>query len=266
MDDTVTTEEAARLAGVAASSIKRWSDEGKLNCVRTAGGHRRFRRSDVVAFLSSLRTAGLPGDEAGAWVRLLKQGSVPLVEAELLRRRASEGAWFRVANTVGKMITELGNCWRDGTISVADEHRASATLMRALNRVSQSLPSSPDAPSALLAVPEGEQHVLGLALAELTLNEAGWRTVWMGASTPAAEVVRVVEEGAVRLVAIAASVVALPAVLSRHGLAVRTVCRDRNVPLIFGGSGEWPSSEGCLRLHTFDALYAEASALLSKGG
>lgn len=265
MDETVTTEEAARLAGVAASSIKRWSDEGKLNCVRTAGGHRRFRRTDVLSFVTSLRPAGLLGDEAGAWVRLLKQGSVPLVEAELLRRRAAQGAWFRVADTVGKMIVELGNCWRDGIISVADEHRASSTLMRALNRVSLSLPSSLEAPTALLAVPEGEQHVLGLALAELTLSEAGWRTVFMGASTPAAEVVRVVEEGEVKLVAVAASVVAMPAVLQRHSVAVATACRDRGVPLIFGGSGEWPESEGCLRLESFEALHREASALLSKG-
>ena len=50
-DDLITTRAAASLLGVGTTSVKRWADEGTLPCVKTAGGHRRFRRSDVMALL-----------------------------------------------------------------------------------------------------------------------------------------------------------------------------------------------------------------------
>src|SRR5688572_30604861 len=43
----LTTAEAAALAAVAPSTIKRWTDEGVLHAMRTVGGHRRFMREDV---------------------------------------------------------------------------------------------------------------------------------------------------------------------------------------------------------------------------
>jgi len=46
----MTTRAVADLLGVGVSSVKRWTDEGKLVCVRTAGGHRRFEVSEVDRF------------------------------------------------------------------------------------------------------------------------------------------------------------------------------------------------------------------------
>ncbi len=39
--------EVAVLFGVSPKSVTRWSDKRGLPCVRTAGGHRRYRESDV---------------------------------------------------------------------------------------------------------------------------------------------------------------------------------------------------------------------------
>ncbi len=50
-DQLITTRAAASLLGVGTTSIKRWADEGTLPCVRTAGGHRRFRRVDVLSLI-----------------------------------------------------------------------------------------------------------------------------------------------------------------------------------------------------------------------
>jgi len=46
-DELLTTRQAAEIVGVGTTSIKRWSDEGKLPAIKTAGGHRRYRRRDV---------------------------------------------------------------------------------------------------------------------------------------------------------------------------------------------------------------------------
>ncbi|MCO4764109.1 MAG: helix-turn-helix domain-containing protein [Myxococcales bacterium] len=47
MSDLLSTRAAAALLGVGTTTIKRWADEEVLACVKTAGGHRRFRRTDL---------------------------------------------------------------------------------------------------------------------------------------------------------------------------------------------------------------------------
>ncbi len=44
-------EEASRLLGVGQSTLRRWSDAGKIPVYRTAGGHRRFREADLLGVL-----------------------------------------------------------------------------------------------------------------------------------------------------------------------------------------------------------------------
>ena len=53
--DWLTLGQAAEYLGVAQSTIRKWSDSGRLPAFYTPGGHRRFRRSDLDAFLSSSR-------------------------------------------------------------------------------------------------------------------------------------------------------------------------------------------------------------------
>jgi excisionase family DNA binding protein len=39
--------EAARLLGVATSTLRRWAEEGKIHSGSTIGGHRRYRESEI---------------------------------------------------------------------------------------------------------------------------------------------------------------------------------------------------------------------------
>ena len=62
--ELVTLQEAAGTLGVTQSRLRRWSDEGRIEAVRTAGGHRRFpRRRRPPAGGSELGVA--PGCAAG---------------------------------------------------------------------------------------------------------------------------------------------------------------------------------------------------------
>jgi excisionase family DNA binding protein len=49
--DWLTLGQAAKYLGVAQSTIRKWSDQKKLPAFYTPGGHRRYRRSDLEAFL-----------------------------------------------------------------------------------------------------------------------------------------------------------------------------------------------------------------------
>jgi len=47
----LTLGQAARFLGVAQSTIRKWSDQGRVPAFYTPGGHRRYRRSDLEKFL-----------------------------------------------------------------------------------------------------------------------------------------------------------------------------------------------------------------------
>ena len=45
------SRDVAEILGVNVSTIKRWTDEGKLTCDKTAGGHRKFHLHHIAHFL-----------------------------------------------------------------------------------------------------------------------------------------------------------------------------------------------------------------------
>jgi excisionase family DNA binding protein len=47
----LTLGQAARFLGVAQSTIRKWSDNGRVPAFYTPGGHRRYRRTDLETFL-----------------------------------------------------------------------------------------------------------------------------------------------------------------------------------------------------------------------
>ena len=56
--DWLTLGQAAKYLGVAQSTIRKWSDQGRVPAFYTPGGHRRYRRSDLDKFLESSGPGG----------------------------------------------------------------------------------------------------------------------------------------------------------------------------------------------------------------
>lgn len=52
----LSTVEAAAILGCHAETVRRWADKGELPSFTTPGKHRRFRRSDIDAFLAGTAT------------------------------------------------------------------------------------------------------------------------------------------------------------------------------------------------------------------
>ena len=63
--DWLTLGQAAKFLGVAQSTIRKWSDQGRVPAFYTPGGHRRYRRRDLETFLDR---SGPAGKEAGPLV------------------------------------------------------------------------------------------------------------------------------------------------------------------------------------------------------
>lgn len=49
--DWLTLGQAARFLGVAQSTLRKWSDHGRVPAFYTPGGHRRYRRGDLETFI-----------------------------------------------------------------------------------------------------------------------------------------------------------------------------------------------------------------------
>jgi len=266
MKELLTSREAAALLGVSPTSIKRWSDEALLACVKTAGHHRRFERAVVERFALDPSSGGaVEADASGMaeWIELLVgDDDLHALEARLLDERALRGSWWAVADSLGPVLCELGDRWADGRLSVVDEHLGSERLGRALAQVCERLPAGTSATAALLATAEGDEHTLGLSLVELTLREVGWRTLWAGRRTPADELVASIAGGSptMRLVAVSASQTSS----NRRSLAAQlhkleAACKRADVALVIGGDGAWPRQLGWgVALHDFSALHRYA--------
>jgi len=67
--DWLTLGQAAKYLGVAQSTIRKWSDQGRVPAFYTPGGHRRYRRHDLEAFLE--RSGPAAGDSSGPLVLIV---------------------------------------------------------------------------------------------------------------------------------------------------------------------------------------------------
>ena len=57
----LTLGQAAKFLGVAQSTIRKWSDQGRVPAFYTPGGHRRYRRRDLELFVDRSGPSGKPG-------------------------------------------------------------------------------------------------------------------------------------------------------------------------------------------------------------
>ncbi|HYE79400.1 MAG TPA: B12-binding domain-containing protein [bacterium] len=207
--DLLSTRELARVCGVSESTIKRWADEGLLRCLKTPGGHRKFRLEDLAEFAHT-HQFGL--EELG---ELSERQRVQVAVDRLLRARDASSLMhaFLDALLVGDRLTALhllrraidagydpnhladqvvapamhaiGERWQCGTVAVHEEHRASQIVLDAIGEIRGRVPEAAGGrPLAVGACPPGEQHVIGLKLILTLLALQGWRTIDLGADTP----------------------------------------------------------------------------------
>ncbi len=160
--------------------------------------------------------------DAGALERALVQGAAQLGAQGLLQR------------VIAPLAETIGELWREGTITSAHEHFASAVLRVYLGQTAQSFAGAERAPVLVVGTPSGQLHELGALLAAAAAANLGWRVTYIGASLPAAEIAGVVRQNRARAVAL--SLVypeddpCLEAELERLGALL-----GPEIPLVIGG-------------------------------
>jgi len=129
----------------------------------------------------------------------------------------------------------VGERWASGQWGVAEEHLASQTLIRALERIRPQLgPEGRIGPLAVLAGVTGEHHMIGLICLEHVLGERGWTIARLSADVPAADLAGFVARNEARLVAITTSDPARLETVAQAVAAVRQAGRS-DIAIMLGG-------------------------------
>lgn len=244
MADWISTKEAMDILGVGSTTIKRWADDGKLKCNRTAGGHRRFLRASV----ENVRGNGFAATTADRmksrqWTEWLAHEGLASIKQRVTDLAAESGDWFAAADFLGSVAEEIGTVWAEGEFSVLDEHFASARLLHAVTSVSSAFEVPNEAPACLLTTIYGESHGLALALAQLCLRSKKIDAVIPGINIPTAELVKHILSGdkEIRIVGLSASRWSSdPVSLASAYRDIASACERQGIELLLGGAGAWP--------------------------
>jgi len=201
--------ELAERTGVTPDALRAWERRyGLLEPERSEGRYRLYTGADEqrVQAMARYLDAGVPAGEAA---RLVLAGSVvpekgqapwlPGVADELraaldrFDEAAAEAALDTLVvgvnfETIASAVLlpylrELGQRWRRGEATVAQEHFASSVLRARLLALGRGWDRGLG-PRALLACAPGERHDLGLVIFGLALRHQGWRITHLGADTP----------------------------------------------------------------------------------
>ena len=104
------------------------------------------------------------------------------------------------------VLEQVGHLWAMDEINVAQEHFATTTTQVLLSTLAPALRSEPtEGRLAIVSSTPGELHLLGAQMASDLLERAGWEVMSLGASTPARDLVELVELEQPDVVALSAS-------------------------------------------------------------
>lgn len=168
---------------------------------------------------------------------LLADGDDELAAWTLRHALAEEPRAIVYDGLLAEAMALVGERWANGQWSVAEEHLASQTLLRTLERVRPDLgPEARVGPLAVLAGVAGEQHVIGLVCLDHVLRERGWTVAYLGADVPAADLAGFVGRNDAALAALSASDAARLPDLAAAVAALRdTHAMGPRLPIMLGG-------------------------------
>lgn len=201
--------EAAKILGVNVSSVKRWTDEGKLECIRTAGGHRKFLMEHLVAFLELNRKKSAKVNLFPLETETDLQISQHILKgdfeylADFVLAQALNGNRAQLQKVLNGLylgqsplhliydqlltpvLHRIGTLWHERQISIVEEHFASQAIRDCITRL-QGIIRIPEAKiaTALCLNFSHELHDIALKMVDHILESLGYEVLFSGQITP----------------------------------------------------------------------------------
>ncbi len=246
---------------VSEATIKRWADAGHLHSQKTIGGHRRFTLSEVLRFQSErgLRAHQERGTKAQAspaasarqsatarrnqareqFFAAIANGHEAAAAAILLQQHLDSMPPIRILEEiVAASLHRVGDLWHGDEMSVADEHLATRTAIRAIETLRAVIrPAELDGPVAICCAVEDELHDVATLCVQVLLETEGWSVRNFGANTPFFALSETVNKHRPRLVCISSTTNIALSRYAREYEQFQTVARKHHARIVLGGEG-----------------------------
>lgn len=141
-----------------------------------------------------------------------------------------------LSKTISPLNQLVGEAWLRGEIRVFEEHLYSEQITSVLRAAIASIRNPAGTPRILLTTLPGEEHSLGLLMAEATLCLSGAQCTMLGVQTPIGEIVLAAQAHQADIVALSFTL-SMPPLQIKSGLQQLRQALPRQVALWVGGSG-----------------------------
>ncbi len=216
----LSTADVSNMLKVNESTVKRWTDKGSLKCIKTPGGHRKYRMKDVVDFMETfaydVTELLVPGKEHFSTITvstdyaILSKDFNALTEIfyNTILKGSREDTFHYLnllyANRISQIeifdrilfpaFQKIGSKWMNNELGVEQEHLASNTALHAILKLQDHITKKPKhGGKALLGCLEDEYHELGITSVNNVLDAHGWTTYYLGANLPTESFVDAIE-------------------------------------------------------------------------
>jgi len=197
--------QTAKILGVNVSTIKRWTDEGKLNCIRTAGGHRKFLLEHLSQYIQNRKTESSEvnlfpiedDNDLQVSYNIMRSNDETLID--YLIEQALNSRHDKVQKVLNglylserplydiydKIITPImhrfGEMWHKDRLSIIEEHFGSQTIRDSLIRL-QGIIRIPNEKigSAICLNLSDELHDIALKMVANILEVKGYQVYFSG--------------------------------------------------------------------------------------
>jgi excisionase family DNA binding protein len=216
----LSTAEVSHMLKVNESTVKRWTDKGSLKCIKTPGGHRKYKMKDVVEFMDThaydVTELLVPGKEQLSKINVSTDYAILSKDFDALseifyntvlegnREHTFQYLSLLYANRITQIdifdkilfptFFKIGMKWMSNELGIEQEHLASNTALHAIYKLQDNIAKKPKHGGiALLGCLEEEYHEMGITCVNNALDANGWTTYYLGANLPTESFIDAIE-------------------------------------------------------------------------
>jgi excisionase family DNA binding protein len=257
------SKEVASIMGVNVSTIKRWTDSGKLDCYQTVGGHRKFLLSHLKIFLKEKINQKLRVNI----IQYLNKGEKELVQRidridyKYLRDylfqlglQQSVDSIHDVINSllikgephyriydelILNVLNRIGDLWSNNKLSIADEHTMTETIRNVMYRIhSEISKNNVKIPKKIICMTlTNDEHEIPLVMIQSILDEINIPSTNLGPNMPVPEIESKIQAVNPTHLIISSNYVLDADTFNSEISRLIQFCHKKDIEILIGGSG-----------------------------
>ncbi|MEZ5064775.1 MAG: MerR family transcriptional regulator [bacterium] len=188
----VAVDQGRRISDVASLSLAKLQalqQEDEASRARSRRIARRRPKAEPAEYVTR-GFAAVESLDRDQLVRVLEEAEVALDRLSLY------------ADVLVPLLRRIGECWREGTLRIVNEHVATDVFRGFLARHVAPPDAPTDRPRLIVTTAAGQLHELGALLVAATARDHGWEPAYLGPNLPAEEIAAGVERYGARALAL----------------------------------------------------------------